>query len=229
MSPTELKLARQAAGLTQPQAAARLGISQPYLALLERGRRRLTEELMRKFVRLYRLPPTALPLEQLSSRAPGDSELLAACLSGLGYPGFSYLRPARRANPASVLLAALSSGDLEVRLIEALPWLVLKYSGMDWEWLLKEARQREIQNRLGFVISLARSLAARHPGERANLHRLVETEAALDRARLVREDTLCQQSLSPAERRWLRRVRPPRARHWNLLTDLTAEALPYAA
>lgn len=229
MSPTQLRLARKAAGLTQQQAAARIGVSQAYLALLERGRRRLTEKLTLAFVGLYHLPSTALPLEQLSSGTPRDSEAVAGNLAGLGYPGFSFLRPARQANPASVLLAALSSSDLEVRVIEALPWLVLKFPEMDWEWLLREARQREIQNRLGFVVALARRLAARHPAERANPHRLAETAALLERARLVREDTLCQHSLSQAERRWLRGIRPPEARHWNLLTDLTPEALPYAA
>ncbi len=158
-----------------------------------------------------------------------DSEKAAKALAGLGYPGFLYLRPAEQQNPVSVLLAALSSLDLEVRAIEALPWLVLKFPEMDWEWLLKEARQREIQNRLGFVVSLARRLAERRPTEQLKLGKLAEVEAALDRARLVREDTLCQQSLSAAERRWLRETRPPEARHWNLLADLTPELLPYAA
>jgi hypothetical protein len=149
-----------------------------------------------------------------------DSETTARALAGLGYPGFLYLRPAEQQDPVSVLLAALSSDDLEVRAIEALPWLVLK---------LKEARQREIQNRLGFVVTLSRRLAERRPSEQAKLERLAEVEAMLDRTRLVHEDTLCQQSLSAAERRWLREMRPSEARHWNLLTDLTPELLPYAA
>jgi hypothetical protein len=59
--------------------------------------------------------------------------------------------------------------------------------------------------------------------------RLREIEGVLDRSRLVREDTLCQASLSDAERRWLRRTRPVEASHWNLLTDLNAQFLPYAA
>ena len=66
-------------------------------------------------------------------------------------------------------------------------------------------------------------------GDASAASRLREIEEALDRARLVREDTLCQASLSDAERRWLRRTRPVEARHWNLLTDLKAQLLPYAA
>ena len=58
---------------------------------------------------------------------------------------------------------------------------------------------------------------------------LRELEEVLEPARLAREDTLCQGSLSEAERRWLRQERPADALHWNLLTDLDAEHLPYAA
>ena len=36
---------------------------------------------------------------------------------------------------------------------------------MDWDWLLKEAKQREIQNRLGYVVALARCLME---GQRVN-------------------------------------------------------------
>jgi hypothetical protein len=58
---------------------------------------------------------------------------------------------------------------------------------------------------------------------------LSEAEEALYRARLAREDSLCQGGLTEAERSWLRQARPADARHWNLQTDLDAEHLPYAA
>jgi hypothetical protein len=35
--------------------------------------------------------------------------------------------------------------------------------------------------------------------------------------------------MTPAERRWLASNRSPLARHWNLLTGLTVEQLPYAS
>jgi DNA-binding XRE family transcriptional regulator len=43
----DLKAGRTAKGLNQTQAAARLGVSQPYLAMLENGARRLTPRLAR--------------------------------------------------------------------------------------------------------------------------------------------------------------------------------------
>jgi hypothetical protein len=52
---------------------------------------------------------------------------LATELASLGYPGFAYLKSRGKKNPAEVLLSALSSNHLEARLVEALPWILLKY------------------------------------------------------------------------------------------------------
>ncbi|MEK7403909.1 MAG: helix-turn-helix transcriptional regulator [Acidobacteriota bacterium] len=227
MRPEQLRSAREAAGLTQQQAAGRLGVSQAYLALLERGRRPVTAGLRSKIVNLYGLGPTDLPLETECVDS-WQSASLATALASLGYPGFRHLRGGDGKNPAVVLLAAIAAGDVEVRVIEALPWLVVAYSDLDWEWLIREAKLRDVQNRLGFLVTLARQVAEKR-GDKVTAGRLCQVEEILDRARLVREDTLCQGSLSDAERRWLRRTRPPDARHWNLLTDLDSRALPYAA
>jgi hypothetical protein len=153
---------------------------------------------------------------------------LTVAAARLGYPGFRQFRGGKSKNPALVLLAALAAPDLEVRVIEAPPWLAARYGDLDWTWLIREAKLRDLQNRLGFVVTLARqALEAR--GDTPAAARLREVEGILDRARLVREDTLCQASLSEAERLWLRRARPAEASHWNLLTDLSAQLLPYAA
>jgi transcriptional regulator with XRE-family HTH domain len=224
--PEQLRSARRAAGITQHQAAARLGVSQAYLALIETGRRRVTAKLASGFGSLYGLGPTALPLDA----KPIDqwsSASLAAALARLGYPGFRYLRGGRRHNPASLLLAAVAASNLEVRVAEALPWLVAQCSGLDWEWLMREARVRDLQNRLGFLVTLGRELASMR-GDLMAAEALRPVEESLNRSRLVREDTLCQDSLSTPERRWLRQTRPAAARHWNLLTDLDSPTLPYA-
>jgi DNA-binding XRE family transcriptional regulator len=218
---------RQSAGLTQQQAAARLGVSQAYLALLERGRRRVTPALARKMVALYCLSPAALPLDTQTAGS-WDSAKLAHALADLGYPHFRYPRRGRKKNPGAVLLYALASDELEVRVAEALPWLVLHYPDLDWAWLLREAKQLDLQNRLGFVVTLGRRVAEEQ-SDAAAYQQLRQVEEALRRARLAREDTLCQQTLSQAERRWLRRTRPVDARYWKLLTDLHSGNLPYAA
>lgn len=218
MRPEQLRPARQATGLTQQQAAERLGVSQAYLAMLEHGQRPVTARLASKIVRVYALGPTALSLES-DAVDHGDSATLATALARLGYPGFRHLRGGRRKNPAVVLLAAVAASDLEVRVLEALPWLAVEYIDLDWDWLIREAKLRDVQNRLGFLVALARRVADKR-GDEAAVCKLRQAQEVLERARLVREDTLCQQSLSDAERRWLRQARPPDAHHWNLLTDL---------
>ena len=113
---------------------------------------------------------------------------------------------------------------MEVRVLEALPWLAVEYHDLNWEWLIREVL-RDVQNRLGFVVTLAQQVAERR-GDGAVAEDFMN-RAILERARLVREDTLCQESLSDAERRWLRQRRPVEAEHWNLLTDVKVQGLPY--
>jgi transcriptional regulator with XRE-family HTH domain len=226
-SPDRLRLAREAVGFTQQQAAVRLGVSQAYLALMETGRRRVTGQVGLKMIDLYRLGPTALPLHA-DDLEPWDSATLAKALANLGYPGFRHLLGGSRDNPAVVLLAAVSRDDVEVRVTEGFPWLVVQYHDLDWEWLSREAKVRDAQNRLGFIVTLGRRIAEKQGADAAQ-SKLREVEGALEHARLAREDSLCQGGLSEAERGWLRRARPADARHWNLLTDLDAAHLPYAA
>src|SRR6266700_4055474 len=225
----DLKAGRTAKGLNQMQAATRLGISQSYLAMLENGARRLTPRLARRAMKVYGLPPTVLPHSQLVPRPRVDADTLANDLAALGYPGFAHLRPKQRPeNPSDVLLEALAQDDLEARLVEALPWLLLKYWDVDREWLVREAKLRNLQNRLGFVVHLARNLAERTHDEPKSLA-LNALEAELDRSRLVHEDTLCKASLLEPERRWLEANRSDEAKHWNLVTDWTANHLRYVS
>lgn len=123
---------------------------------------------------------------------------------------------------------ALNESDLDSRVAEGLPWLVLRYADMDWDWLVQNAKLFDRQNRLGFVTTLALQLAAKS-SEPHRSRKLKEYAGVLDRSRLVREDTFCRDSLTEAERKWLRLNRPSEAKHWNLLTDMKAENLPHAA
>jgi transcriptional regulator with XRE-family HTH domain len=229
MTTLDLRQGRLNKGLSQTQAARHLGVSQPYLAMLERGRRPLTPKLTWKAVRVYGLSPAALPHSTLAPRPRVDAGSLVRDLCSLGYPGFSYSRPRRRKlkNPGDVLLAALAQPELEARLVEALPWLLLKYADVDRQWLVKEAKAHDLQNRLGFVASLACSLAEKaNDQERAQALRTLQEE--LEHSRLVREDTFGKASVPEPERRWLEQHRPEAARHWNVLTDWTADTLRYA-
>ena len=65
------------------------------------------------------------------------------------------------------------------------------------------------------------------PNSEARTRKLREYAAVLERSRLAKEDTLCHDSLTEVERKWLRANRPAEAAHWNLLTDMKAENLAH--
>jgi hypothetical protein len=153
---------------------------------------------------------------------------LSVELGALGYPRFFYLRVRRRRNPAEVLLAGLHQANLDARVAEGLPWLALTYVDMDWDWLVRTAKLHDLQNRLGFALSLASEVAA-GMNDRPREDHLRQYVEALENSRLAREDTFCHDSMTRAERVWLREHRSPTAAHWNLLTDMKGEHLGYAS
>lgn len=155
-----------------------------------------------------------------------ENNMLASDLAALGYPGFSHLTPHRKRSPAEVVLSALQVANLDSRVTEALPWVLLAYPDLDWQWLLREVLVQELQNKLGFLSNLARRLAEKL-GRLETAKQLGEHEATIERARLAREETLCHDSLTQAERTWLRSNRSKEAEHWDLLTDLSPEHLSH--
>lgn len=131
MTGEALKTGRERANLTQQEAASRLGLTQAYLSMLERGRRRVTAELAAQATRVFHLPPTTLPLD-VHPHPTLDENDFKSELGALGYPGFSYLRGKSHYNPGRLLFLALDQDDLDRRVVEALPWLVYTYPEMDW-------------------------------------------------------------------------------------------------
>jgi transcriptional regulator with XRE-family HTH domain len=229
MTTTQWKTGREQASLTQVAAARSLKVSQPYLSQLETGVRVSSADLARKAAKLYKLPPTALPLpEPLDAQAvPPDS--LQRKLASLGYPGFEHIRSKAVSNPAEVVLSAVVKRDLDVRLVEAVPWVLSTYTDLNWEWLRDRAKLNNAQNRLGYLVHLAEQTVRALPERQREVRVLSRWENELEEARLAREGTLCRDSMPERERTWLRLHRPEAAAHWSLLTGLTAEQLPYAA
>ena len=98
---------------------------------------------------------------------------------------------------------------------------------MEWDWLVQNAKLHLRQNRLGFVVSLARELAE-GKNDRHGSTKLRQCLDILERARLSQEDTFCHDSMTQTERAWVREHRSPTAARWNLLTDMKAEQLSYS-
>ena len=224
MTGPQWKSGRTNARLTQVEAARALGVSQPYLSQLEKGLRLASEKLSRKAAGLYKLPPTTLPLpgRHLRDVSPDD---LQRRLAALGYPGFEHLRAPAVSNPAETVLDVVLKRDLDTRLVEAVPWVLNAYTDLDWVWLRDHAKLSNAQNRLGYLVHLADQV----PGATRDKHRaLAAWERDIEKARLAAEGTLCRDSMPEPERAWLRTNRPEAAAHWNLLTSLSVDQLPYA-
>jgi hypothetical protein len=91
---------------------------------------------------------------------------------------------------------------------------------MDFNWLVPQARMRNLQNRLGFTVTLAR---------RANGNKSLQVpEQSLAESKLEKEDSFCRE-LNEVERRWLQEHSSVEARQWNLLSDLRPDTLRYVA
>ena len=223
MSGEALREAREAAGLSQQQAAEKLEVSQTLLSLMERGKRSVTFAVALKAVKLLEASPEHLPI---SEKERSSDDQLAADLGALGYPGYTYLYSEPR-NPAEILFDALDRDNLDARLVEALPWLPLRYPQMNWAWLVAQAKLRNRQNRLGFVVNLSARAAATR-GQSSVAERLYEVLAELRKARLAKNDTLCQTWWPASHRRYAHEKRSRVAAYWNIDTRLTEKDLEHA-
>lgn len=157
-----------------------------------------------------------------------DAAGAVRALAALGDDQFAS-RPRRRElrNPAEVVLRCLRAPDVDARVLEGLVRLLVAHADLDWAWLVRHAKVDDLQNRLGFLVSLAAAVARREGFAQVETH-LASAHAVLERSRLAVEGAF-RTSLTDAERRWLRQHRPPEAAHWNLLTNLTAADVRDAA
>ncbi len=196
--------------LTQVEAASVLGISQTYLSLLEKGTRPLTPELKSRMNAWPNTTPQSI-----------EDGVFRAKLSALGYPGFAHVARSRtKSSPAALLIAILSAPDADARVIEAVPWLIKHHAlHKDFSWLVRQAKLRNLQNRLGFVLQLSG----------ANTPEAISAVRELERARLLDEATLCWDSMPGATRDWMRNNRTPLAASWNILTRLEPDEAQNAA
>jgi transcriptional regulator with XRE-family HTH domain len=226
MTGQALKKARCEQGLTQKEAATRLGVSQPYWALLEQGKRPVTLPLARKAVRVLKISPALVPCSRKSRNSRATTDSLAKRLSALGYPGFQYMRAGWMRNPSEVLLEALQQEELDSRVAEALPWVLLNYPDLDRDWLLREARACGQTNRLGFVVSLAMRVEERRGNQNSAVYQgLSVFENMLEQSRLEAEYTFGGRMLSAAQQEWVRQNRTKDAEQWHVLTTWRPEHL----
>ncbi len=197
---------------------------------METGQRIAGADLARRAASPYKLPLTALPLRPTFDPPKVSPDDLQRKLAALGYPGFEHVRPRQASNPAAVAPSAIVKPDLNTRLVEALPWVLSEGPGdLNWDWLRDRVKLQNAQNRLGYLVHLAKDTARGSADRRSAVPALSTWEDELEAARLAREGTLCRDSMPEPERAWLRANRPKVAHHWNLLTNLITDQLAYAA
>lgn len=223
MKGRDVSNARKACGLKQEDLATKLGVSQGYVSLLERDHRAVPPRLAAKLASVLDMTPTALPMRDAKA-LKGDQA--ARALGALGYEPFGYLTSGRRLNPAEVLVAVLRTDDVDARVVEALPWLLVRYSDLNWEWVVRSVKQDDGQNRLGFVLSLGKGLAESLSDSKAAML-LGEWEQRLEKSRLQEDDTFSRHTLTNVEVKWLRAHRSPEAKRWNLLSTLSVATLQH--
>ncbi len=226
MTGLQLQRARTARRWTQTQLATRLGVSQGYVCLLERGARPVPAPLAEAAARALDMPPSTLPAAANANAF--DAAGAVRALAALGDDRFAE-RPRRRErrNPAEVVLRCLRAPDLDARVVEGLVRVLVAHVDLDWAWLVRHTKVDDLQNRLGFLVSLATAVAQREGLVQAGTQ-LASARTALERSRLAVEGAF-RTSLTDAERRWLRQHRPPEAAHWNLLTSLSVADVHDAA
>src|SRR2546423_3271539 len=96
---------RKRNNLTQVEAAVVLGVSQPYMSLLEKGVRPLTPALRSRMKAIHR-----------TNRLDSSAERTRAQLSALRYPGFAHVTPSRaKTSPEALLASVLSQTDADAR------------------------------------------------------------------------------------------------------------------
>jgi transcriptional regulator with XRE-family HTH domain len=218
MTSANLRNVRNQRGWNQQDLALRLGVSQTLVSLWEHGERKVPTRRLHQLRQLgMKLDAVMLPMRDEVSLGGGD---YAQELSNLGYPGFAHFQSDEpRWNPAELLVNALSERNLDRRVAEALPWLALRYSEMDWDWVKREAKLRNLQNRLGFTLVLAKKLAFQKRGMEAAA-RLEKQEESLRESLLAKQDTYCYERMTQAERKWLQTRRTLDAAAWHVLSDL---------
>ena len=152
-------------------------------------------------------------------------------MGALGYPPFMNLFTEMEAeyqhDAGIVLMAALSCEKLDDRVVEALPWVVLRFETLDWAWLVAEARRRQVQNRLGFVVGMALKVAAEgRVTTMERLTRLSALEEELFECRLEKED-LKWVAVAPAQRKARTERRSRDAKQWGLFSEMQVDDLAY--
>lgn len=218
-----LKAFRLKAGLTQSDLARKAGTPQPRVAVMESSDNTTLprlEWLQRVAVALGVSVSTLLADEsrakgQLISSLPENADNLAAHLKELGAPLSGHAKKNRSFSPEAVVLGVLRVVP-SARMVECLPGL-LATSAMDYDKLFRLAKERNLVNRLGFVVEVAALLAAqkRLRGHISALQALAK-KLWQERTTGTEDYLMAESPVDPEFRDWVQRKTPQLGQKWGV-------------
>jgi len=218
-----LKALRLKAGLSQSDLARKAATPQPRVAVMESTENTTLprlEWLQRVAVALGVSVSSLLADEprakgQLFSTLPENADNLAAHLKELGAPLSGHAKKNRSFSPEAVVLGVLRVVP-SARMVECVPGL-LATGAMDYEKLFRLAKERNLVNRLGFVVEVA-ALLAEQKRLRGNVSALRSLAKKLWKEKVTgTEDYLmAEKPVDPELRDWVKKKTPELGKKWGV-------------
>jgi transcriptional regulator with XRE-family HTH domain len=218
-----LKATRLQAGLSQSDLARKAGTPQPRVALMESSANPTLPSLewLARVASALGVAVASLfeeakrELSQSLSTLPEDAENLAAHLRELGAPLSGSSKKNRSFSPEAVVLGVLRVVP-SARMVECLPGL-LATGAMDCEKLFRLAKERNLVNRLGFVVEVA-ALLAEQKRLRGNVSPLRSLAKKLWKEKVTgTEDYLmAEKPVDPELRDWVKKKTPHLGTKWGV-------------
>lgn len=189
---TELRIARLTAGLTQAQVAAMVGVSQPFVSLVERGRRRadLRTTCALASAAGHELSVRLFPMSTPSLRDSGQLQLVES-ITGRAHPSWQIRmeEPVGMGDRRSADLLLIGSD--QVLHVEVERWLVDLQAQLRAAQLKRQALSEHLGRAVKLIIAVQRTERARNlvaalpsisqalPGSSAEAWRAIEHGAPL--------------------------------------------------
>lgn len=201
--------------MPQKGVAERMGVSQSVISKIEAGTREPTATELWKLATLYKKPLSYFFAEEKIRPLFITEEVVVWHIDHYGYK----LLVSRKVNAAKFQISleetilAVLQWFSSPRLLESLP-VLLYLNDVDTDELYGSAIKEGLQNKLGFIVSVAM--------ECVNIQELSRLRKKLEWMKLAREESFNEHidEMSEATLDYLRRTRDPLTAKWNLLDRL---------
>ena len=207
MTGNRMQQFRQNSGWNQARLAARLGVAQAYVSMMEREDVRC-RIAWRGGAICFSCRPRFCRCPDKGAGQTGRRGLDCRESRPVGISWFQVFVQART-KTASCRASSPGIGPPAARTeaSEALAWLLLQFEDLDAAWLVGEAESPDLQNRLGFTVSLARNVAHHSPEFGHRSRSLKALEEKLKPSRLANEGTFGGGEMSQGMPAWVRKNR----------------------